>query len=254
MALAIKQVTRNYWTQIRSAPLTRCLEKWERGTYSFRLYFSGVSNWFEFTHLGVYVSLPDEIEVVAKPQLRTETTTVTTTSTRTVTTAVTEEYLPRLQPIFTVKRTNAYGVYTLTNFRNHPSYTVITQKLNDHFGSFDEKWISKIQYRLDNDIHYFQFQVRFVPFLVDVDLEAHFYGSTRKAALLQIDEEIFNPVTERNYVENWTEIKNFNSYRSFREAHAFLLSQFTYLRLYTVKAAYSILYNSGRRIRFSYES
>jgi hypothetical protein len=32
------------------------------------------------------------------------------------------------------------------------------------------------------------------------------------------------------------------------------LSQFTYLRFYEVKAAYSILYRSGRRIRLSYES
>lgn len=159
-----------------------------------------------------------------------------------------------MQPIFTVKRTNVYDVYSLVSFRNHQAYAVLSQKLTDHFGFFDEKWISKIQYRLDNDIHYFQFQVRFVPFLVDVDLEAHFYGSTRKAALLQIDEKVFDPVSDRVYAQNWSEIKNFNSYRLFREAHEYLLSQFTYLRFYTVKAAYSILYKSGRRIRFSYES
>lgn len=259
IALAIKYTTRIYWTQIRSAPLMRCLEKWERGTYSFRLYFSGVSNWFEYNHLGAYVSLPDEIEVVQKSQLRTESTTVTATPTKKETTSTTvitttEEYLPRLQPIFTVKRTNVYGVYNLVNFRNHQAYAVLSQKLTDHFGFFDEKWISKIQYRLDNDIHYFQFQVRFVPFLVDVDLEAHFYGSTKKAALLQIDEKVFDPVTDRKYLENWSEIKNFNSYRLFRESNEYLLSQFTYLRFYKVKAAYSILYKSGRRIRLSYES
>ncbi len=78
---------------------------------------------------------------------------------------------------------------------------MLSKKLTGHFGFFDEKWISKIKYRLDNDIHYFQFQVRFVPFLVDVDLEAHFDGSTRKVALLQIDEKVFDPVSDRVYAQ-----------------------------------------------------
>jgi hypothetical protein len=220
VALVVKYITRTYWGQIRSAPLVRCLERWERGTYSFRLFFNGVPNWFEYTHLGAYVSLPDEIEVVARPNLRTATATTTTTARQQTTTNTevksTEEYLPRVQPIFTVKGTSKYDVYTLVRFRSHPAYAILSQKLNEHFGSFDEKWISKIQYRLDIDIHYFQFQVRFIPFLVDIDLEGHYYGSTKKAALLQIDEKVFDGTIDIKYLESWSEIRDFNSYRAFR--------------------------------------
>jgi hypothetical protein len=99
-------------------------------------------------------------------------------------------------------------------------------------------------------VHYFQFQVKFVPFLVDIDLEAHYYGSTRKASLLQIDEKVFG---DSKYVGVWSEIKDFNSYRAFREANEYVLSQFTYLRLYTVTTAYSSLYKNGRYVRLVYE-
>lgn len=105
---------------------------------------------------------------------------------------VKEEYLPRQQPIFTVKGTNIYEVYTLSSFRSHPGFPILVERLNEHFGRFEEKWINKIQYRADSDIHYFQLQVRFLPFLIDVDLEAHYYGNTKKAALLQIDERVFD--------------------------------------------------------------
>ena len=112
---------------------------------------------------------------------------------------VVEEYLPRLQPIFTVKRTSEYEVYSLGSFRSHAGYGVVSEKLREHFGRFEEKWISRIQYRMDSEIHYFQLQVRLVPFLVEVDLEAHYYGSSRRVALLQIDEKVFDPRVERKY-------------------------------------------------------
>lgn len=50
--------------------------------------------------------------------------------------SVKEEYLPRQQPIFTVKGTNTYEVYTLTSFRSHLAYPILVERLNDHFGRF----------------------------------------------------------------------------------------------------------------------
>lgn len=43
VVLALKAVTRQFWKTIRSAPLVRCLERWERGTYNFRFHFQGIS-------------------------------------------------------------------------------------------------------------------------------------------------------------------------------------------------------------------
>jgi hypothetical protein len=90
--------------------------------------------------------------------------------------------------------------------------------------------------------------------LIDVDLEAHYYGSTKKAALLQIDEKVFDLNTNKKFLDNWSEIKEFNSYKAFRETNEYVLSQFTYLRLYTVTAAYSALHKNGRWVRLVYES
>lgn len=59
IAIAIKEVTRNNWKDIRSAPLVRCLEKWSNGVYSFRLYFDGVSKWFEYRQVSEYSSQAD---------------------------------------------------------------------------------------------------------------------------------------------------------------------------------------------------
>lgn len=59
IAIAIKEVTRNNWKDIRSAPLVRCLEKWSNGVYSFRLYFDGVPKWFEYRQVSEYSSQAD---------------------------------------------------------------------------------------------------------------------------------------------------------------------------------------------------
>jgi len=91
--------------------------------------------------------------------------------------------------------------------------------LNNHFGRFEDQWISRIQYRVDVDVHYFQIQVQFIPFLCDVDLEAHYYGSTSKAAILQIDEKTFNSKNYLSKVDSWNEIKEFNSYKAFKGAN-----------------------------------
>jgi hypothetical protein len=68
----------------------------------------------------------------------------------------------------------------LAEFRKSPGYGKVIEQCNQHFGRFDEKWISKIQFKLDasSGVYYFQIVVNFVPFLCQVDLEAHYYGST----------------------------------------------------------------------------
>ena len=185
VAVAIKEVTRNNWRIIRSAPLVRCLESWSRGVYSFRLFFDGIPQSFEFNRAGLFVSVEDEIEG-GKSNLRAEVVSnfydnqiaQGKEKEETKVGANDEEYLPVTQPIFSVKSVDGYGHYTLEKFRGHTGYRTVVSQISTHFGSFDENWISRIQYRPDGDVHYFQIQVQFIPFLCDVDLEAHYYGKT----------------------------------------------------------------------------
>jgi hypothetical protein len=254
--------------------LVRCLEKWELGVYTFRLFFDGVPRWFEYQRSAAFVSKDDEVET-PKSNLRAEIVAdfyekqisndkaekpVATPAPAAAAPATTakvvkdEVYLPRQQPIFSVKTIDGYQLYTLDTFRRHPGYKTVVAGLTNHFGRFEDVWINAIQYRVDVDVHYFQIQVQFIPFLCDIDLEAHYYGSSEKAAILQIDERVFNPNDHGKYVDKWSEIKEFNSYKVFREANEYVLSQFTYLRFYKVTAAYSALHKNGRYVRLVYQS
>lgn len=165
-----------------------------------------------------------------------------------------DDFLPVTQPIFSVKSVDGYGQYTLGQFRGHTGYRTVVSQISSHFGRFDENWISRIQYKPDGDVHYFQIQVQFIPFLCDVDLEAHYYGNTQKAAILQIDERVFSSDQHKGKVDKWNEIQEFNSYKAFRDANTYVLSQFTYLRFYKVTAAYSALHKNGRYVRLVYQS
>lgn len=93
--------------------------------------------------------------------------------------------------------------------------------------------------------------INFQPFLVKLDYEAHYYGSVEKAALLKIDEAVFNG-NGRSF-EDWQEIKNFGSYHAFKEADRYAESQFRWLRFYTVISAYSALHRNGRFVRLVYQ-
>jgi len=267
VAVAIKDVTRSHWRVIRSSPLVRCLERWSKGVYSFRFFFDGIPQWFEIQRAGQYESQQDEVEGETS-NLRTEIlsdfydnqiaqgqATNTESSESTIVVAEDEDYLPITQPIFSVQTVDGYGLYNLDKFRIHPGYKTVVSQLTDHFGRFDEQWISRIQYRVDiASVHYFQIQVQFIPFLCDVDLEAHYYGSTQKAAILQIDERVFSSHEHKGRVDKWNEIKEFNSYKAFKDANQYVLSQFTYLRFYKVISAYSALHNNGRYVRLVYQS
>lgn len=54
VALAIKYVTRANWKAIRAAPLVRCMENWQGGAYTFRLFFEGVPKIFQYRHNSAY--------------------------------------------------------------------------------------------------------------------------------------------------------------------------------------------------------
>ena len=54
------------------------------------------------------------------------------------------------------------------------------------------------------DASYIRVTVNFVPFLIKLDFEAHYYGSAEKAALLKIDEQVFNG--NGKSFEDWQEI------------------------------------------------
>ncbi len=239
------------------------MESWSNGLYSFRLFFDGIPQWFEIQRVGQFASKDDEVEG-EKSNLRAEVVSdfyenqiaegQGSKAAPVVVVANDEEYLPVTQPIFSVKSIDGYGQYTLEKFRGHTGYQTVVTQLTNHFGRFEEQWISRIQYKLDTEVHYFQIQVQFIPFLCDVDLEAHYYGNTQKAAILQIDERVFNSHEHKGKVDKWNEIKEFTSYKSFRDANTYVLSQFTYLRFYKVIAAYSALHNNGRYVRLVYQS
>jgi hypothetical protein len=125
IAVAIKEVTRSNWRDIRSAPLVRCLEKWSNGVYSFRLFFDGVPTWFEYQQASGFESQNEEIEGT-RPNLRADVVSdfydsqiidskvkTTTVKSNEPQVANDEEYLPRQQPIFSVKSVDGYGLYTL---------------------------------------------------------------------------------------------------------------------------------------------
>ena len=69
--------------------------------------------------------------------------------------------------------------------------------------------------------------------------------------MLKIDEVVFNG-NGKSY-KDWQEITNFHSFKAFHEAHEYILSQFTWLRFYTVTSAYSALHQKGRYVRLVYQ-
>jgi hypothetical protein len=100
--------------------------------------------------------------------------------------------LPLKTPIFGVSQVGNYEAYDLPTFRRHQGYKSIVSQYTNYFGRFDDNWIDKISHRYDNATHYFQISIKFMPFLQHCDTEVHYYGSIDKAALLNIDQQVFN--------------------------------------------------------------
>jgi hypothetical protein len=149
-----------------------------------------------------------------------------------------------------VGETAQYKDFDLEAFKKTPEYSAVVVQLTQSLGRFDEKWILNVSVSVSAGINYIRVTVNFQPFLLKQEYEAQYYGSVEKAALLKIDERVFNP-NGRSY-QDWQEIKEFGSYRAFAEASKYAQSQFTWLRFYAVVAAYSSLHKQGRFVRLVY--
>ena len=145
----------------------------------------------------------------------------------------------------------AYHPYNVLALKNTPYYQFIVDELTDQLGHFEERWLMDVKITAKGDASYIKVTVNFVPFLIKLDFEAHYYGSAEKAALLKIDEQVFNG--NGKSFEDWQEIKNFDSYHAFKEANEYAHSQFTWLRFYSVVSAYSALHKRGRFVRLVYQ-
>jgi hypothetical protein len=111
------------------------------------------------------------------------------------------------------------------------------------------EWITTVSQSTASGTDYFKIGLNFQPLLLKQNYEAHFFGSTKKAALLKIDEVTFSG----SNFEKFQEVKNFDNFPAFNEAAEFAGTQFTWLRFYKVTAAYTAIFKTGRKIRIVYQ-
>ena len=132
---------------------------------------------------------------------------------------------------------------------NHPVFPKLKELFEQELGFFDENWIVKFAGVGGKKGNAMKVILNFKPFLLQQHYEAYYYGDVEKASLLKVDEKVFNA---GNSYEKWQEIENFSKFNAFQEAHEYILSQFTWLRLYKVVSAYAALHKKGRFIRLVY--
>lgn len=85
-----------------------------------------------------------------------------------------------------------YNVKSIEEFSRHPAASIITSELNKTLGYFKPEWIMNVSISSSKGTDFFQISINFQPFLVKQDYEAHYFGTTKKAALLKIDEKTFS--------------------------------------------------------------
>jgi hypothetical protein len=227
ISVALNSVIRRNWSVISGNPLFSCWSKPLGGLFSYRFYFKGVAGRFDFSE-------ENSNENEAQPQ----------------------NYFADVASVFTVgnEAGNAEGYLNILSeeFIKHPAFPTISKLLEQEFGKFDKDWIIKVQGVVAKDpkSNTFKIFLNFKPFLLQCTYEAYYYGSIDKAALLKVDENVFN---EGKSFENWQNIQEFNQYHAFKEANEYILSQFTWLRFYKVVSAYSSLHMKGRFVRLVYQ-
>jgi hypothetical protein len=221
---AIKIVIKANWKLIRAYPLIGCWEKLENGIWIYRFKFQNVPRIFQYK----------QTEAQEKQSLGTQS----------------DSDFADDQPLYASGVQPTYNAKTIEEFSKHPAASIITSELNKTLGNFKPEWIMNVSISSSKDTDFFQISINFQPFLVKQDYEAHYFGTTKKAALLKIDEKTFS--NSKSY-EDWQEIKSFNSYFAFHEANEYVLTQFTWLRFYNVTAAYSSLHLTGRYVRLVYQ-
>jgi hypothetical protein len=135
--------------------------------WDFRFYFKNVIGRFEYSHKD--------------------------NSTDVAATNSSSSYFTDVQPVFVVGDVAQYKSFNLDSFKKAPEYPVVVAQLTQSLGSFDEKWILNVSISVSAGVNYIRVTINFQPFLVKQDYEAQYYGSVEKAALLKIDEQVFNP-------------------------------------------------------------
>lgn len=87
----------------------------------------------------------------------------------------------------------AYKNFNLEAFKATPEYSTVVTQLTAALGAFDPNWILNVSISVNNGVNYIKVTINFQPFLLKQDYEAQYYGSVEKAALLKIDQTVFNP-------------------------------------------------------------
>ncbi len=139
---------------------------------------------------------------------------------------------------------------TLADIKNSPAYEAIVKELTKEIGKFNASWIVHFSATIINENDCFKIVLHIIPTLVVVTYEATYFGSIQKASLLKLDEQIFNGAGA-DYTK-WQEVKDFNDYKTFKDANQFVLYQFTWMRFYKIVGAYSALHMNGRYVRLIY--
>lgn len=224
ISFALNSVIKANWDAIKGNPVEACWERPRGGVWDFRFYFKNVNGRFEYSH-----QEENKTQVETKPA----------------------NYYSDVEPVFVVGDVAEYKNFDLDGFKKTPEYPHVVAQLTRELGAFDEKWILSVSISVSDGVNYIKVTINFQPFLLKQNYEAQYYGSVQKAALLKIDEEVFNP-TGKSF-ENWQEIKDFGSYNAFAFASQYAQSQFTWLRFYKVVAAYSALHLKGRYVRLVYQ-
>ena len=222
VSFALDQVVKRYWDMILGNPLLAAWQKPIDGVWVFRFYFRGSKKPFEWT-------LEESI------------------------TEGDDNYFGRREPMYSLALPKSYKPFNVLALKKTPYYSFIVDQLTAQLGRFEEKWLMDVQITTNHQdgAAYIRITINFVPFLIKCDFEAHYYGNAEKAALLKIDERVFNG--NGKSFEDWQEIEEFNSYHAFREANEYAHSQFTWLRFYNVVSAYSALHKRGRFVRLVYQ-
>ena len=225
ISFALNSVIKANWDVIQARPLYSCWARPLGGLWNYRFYFQNVAGRFEWSH--------NESSHSAAEAKKGE-----------------SAYFTDVEPVFVVGEAAKYKSFDLAAFKKEACYPTVIAQLKESLGAFEEKWILDISISVSSGVNYVKVTVNFQPFLLKQKYEAQFYGSAQKAALLKIDETVFNG--DGQSFEKWQEIKSFASFSAFHEAHEYALSQFTWLRFYKVGAAYSALHLKGRYVRLVY--
>lgn len=238
ISIALKTTLKNNWRVIRGNPLVSCWERCNNGVWSYRFYFKTIPQKFEFKQTepvkyAVAPPLPAPVAVPTKPAEDEDD----------------DGDFSATEPVYAEGSQPTYNAKTIEEFSKHPASNAIKAEITKVLGDVKSEWITTVSQSTASGTDYFKIGLNFQPLLLKQNYEAHFFGSTKKAALLKIDEATFSGAN----FEKFQEVKNFDTFPAFHEAAEFVSTQFTWLRFYKVTAAYTAIFKTGRKIRIVYQ-